>query len=452
MNQSPKRIVVTGLGVISPLGLSCKQFWSNLQEGVSGVRPFSFQRPGDSPVAFAGQCEEFVGKADNFGEPDPTKSKAIRKATKLMSREIQMAVAAAQHAWADSGYVFQSDLSDRIGVSFGCDLIYSTVEDMIDGFRACTENHGSSDAKFDFSRWAIDGMTKMSPLWQLKYLSNMPSSHIAIINELRGPSNSTILREASVGAVLGEAVQTIRNGKVDLMVAGSTGSRIHPVKLIQTIQQEQIATISRPFDRNRSGMVPGEGAGALILESLDHAEKRGATIYAEILYGTSVACCGKYVKTQENQRDDCRQDYSEDALVSAMEKVFAETNRLFSEQFGPETTGHINAHGLSTVSADAAEARAINRVFGSRKKAIPITTCKGHFGNLGAGGGMVELIAGIFALNENRLFPTLNFETPDSDCPIEPVRVGDEKPSGDSLIKLAFNSQGQASAVLLRKF
>ena len=448
MNHSPRRIVVTGLGVISPLGLSCEQLLSCLQEGISGVSPFSFQRPGDSPVVFAGKCKDFDGKADNFGEPDPVKNKVIKKATKLMSREIQMAVAAAQHAWADSGYVFQSDPSDRIGVSFGCDLIYSTVEDMLDGFRACTENRGKSDAKFDFSRWAADGMAKMSPLWQLKYLSNMPSSHIAIINELRGPSNSIILREASVGAVIGEAVQTIRKGKVDLMVTGSTGSRIHPVKLIQTIQQEQIATSSKPFDRNRSGMVPGEGAGALILESLDHAEKRGAKIYAEILYGTSVACCNKYVKTPKKSRDDCR----ENVLVSAMEKVFAETNRLFSEQVGPETVGHINAHGLSTVSADAAEARAIDRVFGTRKKAVPITTCKGHFGNLGAGSGMVELIAGILALNENRLFPTLNYETPDPDCPILPVRVGDEIPSGDSFIKLAFNSQGQASAVLLRKF
>ncbi len=438
MKESSRRIVVTGLGVVSPLGLTTTGLWNALIAGKSGIRPFEFDRAGDSPIAFAGKCSDFSGAIEDFGENDPTKKKTIKKATKLMSREIQMGVAATQRALADAGIVSGSYAPERMGVTFGCDLIYSTVEDLLDGVKSCLSEQGTSAVRFDFSRWAKEGMPKMSPLWQLKYLPNMPSSHIAIINDFRGPNNSIMLQEASIGGAIGEAVETIRAGKVELLVVGATGSRLHPIKLVQTLIQEQVSkheSASRPFDRNRGGMVLGEGAGALILESREHALKRGANIYAEVLGGNSVAWSERDVSV------DCR----ETALVQAMRNVLQKGN------CGPESIGHINAHGLGTICGDACEARAINRVFGERKTPVPTTTGKGHFGNLGAGSGAVELIAGILALHHDRLFPILNYETADPECPIRVVRSGENLPSGPSFLKLALSAQGQASALLVRK-
>ena len=445
MGQSPCKIVVTGMGLVSPLGLEKERFWTALLEGQGAVRPFHFQRPGDSPLSQTAYCIDFTGDIDQFGNLDPARKKMVKKATKLMSREIQMAVAAAQYSLDDAGIESSSAhglVPNRVGVSFGCDLIYSTVEDLLDGIKRCIADRGTGQARFDFARWVQDGMPRMSPLWQLKYLSNMPSSHIAIINDFRGSNNSILLREASIGAVVGEAVETLRTGKVDLFVVGATGSRIHPIKMLQTMQQEEVApspAVSRPFDANRQGMVLGEGAGALILERLEHAEKRQAKIYAEIVAGCSVA-----TPVKPSFRTLSPQDL-EKTLSRLLRRVFDATSGL-------ETLGHINAHGNATLHGDLAEARAIASVLGTQATSIPVASVQGHLGNLGAGSGAIGLIAGILALEKKRLFPTLNYRTPDPQCPVHPV-VFNAPPtaSGDSFVQLAYNSQGQASAVYVKR-
>lgn len=460
MKQAPSRVFVTGLGVVSPLGLTTDQLWTSLISGKSGVGPFSFARSGDSPIPYAGCCRDFSGDIADFGSIDSTQKRTIRKAVKLMSREIQMGVASAQLALQDALFQLGSIPSHRLGVSFGCDMIYSELFELEEAQREYWKTDLGNGP--DFRNWPKTGMSKMSPLWQLKYLTNMPSSHIAIINDCQGPSNSIVLREASVGAAVGEAVEMIRSGRADLMIVGATGSRIQIIKLIQTLLQEQVSrkatdfqSASRPFDQHRDGMVIGEGAGALILESEEQVLRRGVTPYVEVLGG-----CSRFF------RDPNRDDYGETALVNAMQHILKKCD------FDLHDLGHINAHGLSATAVDRAESAAIIRVLGQlgpkrpngpnghngdnghnseRTRAIPITAAKGHFGNLGAGSGAVELIASILSLKHGQLFPTLNYESGDPDLSLPLVKSGETVVPGDSFLKLAVNSQNQASALLVRR-
>jgi 3-oxoacyl-[acyl-carrier-protein] synthase II len=284
-------------------------------------------------------------------------------------------------------------------------------------------------------------MTKMSPLWLLKYLPNMPASHLAIYNDFRGPNNSMTMREAAANAALGEACQIILRGNADAMLVGATGTRLHPMKLVHVVQQEEVAdgdgdpaSVVRPFDRDRRGMVPGEGAGAVLVEELSAAQARGARIYGEV---AAAACCS--VVDRRLVADRRR------AIENALGMV------LRTAGAGVDEIGHLHAHGLSTRTCDAEEAQAIDAVFSARSKRLPVVAAKSYFGNLGAGSGMVELIASLLALEHDRLFPILNYATPDPACPVSPVRNGDVPP-GPSFINLSVTPQGQASAAMVRRF
>ena len=217
------------------------------------------------------------------------------------------------------------------------------------------------------------------------------------------------------------------------MLVGTTGSRLHPVKLLHAKQHEELSeTACRPFDAHRDGTTLGEGTGALILEDMEHAEKRGATYWAEIV-------CGSY----RCRWDRAGNDFRRETVRAVLENVLRRSNSL------PEQIGHINAHGLGSKSSDSAEAAGIHDVFGKRKEPIPVTSAKGCFGNLGAGSGTIELIAGILALQHRVLYPTLNFSSPDSSCPLSVVQSTDT-PAGDSFVKIAMSPQSQVSAVLAR--
>jgi 3-oxoacyl-[acyl-carrier-protein] synthase II len=425
------------MGIISPLGNSTDALWAALTSGRSGVGPLSGIPAGSLPIAFGAEAREFQGEIGDFGPLEKEQTKAIRKGLRVMCRECQMGVAAAQRALADARMPLGSYDPERVGVSFGSDYMISLPDEFTEGILQCLDETG----QFDFSRWATDGMPKMFPLWLLKYLPNMPASHLAIYNDLRGPSNSLTLREAVGNVAVVEAFQIIAQGRADVMVVGATGTRLHPMKIVHALQQEEIAvgdqdptTISRPFDKNRTGMVLGEGSGALVLEELGRAQARGATIYGEVLGGASSSVAGPNLVAQRDQ-----------AMKNALTATLASTDTT------PEEVGFINAHGLSTQSADREEAWAIREVFGEREQPIPVVAAKSYFGNLGAGSGMVELAAGILALSHDRLFPVLNFQTPDSECPVAPVRGDCVKPGG-SMIKLSVTPQGQASAAMVARF
>ena len=419
-----RRVVVTGMGIVAPQCRSLVELWNLLISGTVAVRPYD----GFGLISHAAPAD-FDGHISAFDTQDPTQQKAIRKNLKVMSREIQMAVAATCRALNEAKIQVGQLPPDRVGISFGSDYILTTPEDVLDGVRSCI-----ADSQFDFSRWGTNGLPKMNPLWQLKYLPNMPASHIAILNDFHGPSNSITLREASIGAVVGESVEIIASGRADVMVVGTTGSRLHPIKLLHAKQHEELTkTACRPFDAHRDGTVLGEGAGALILEEREHAENRGADCWAEIV-------CGSY-RCRFNRAG---QDFRRATVRAVLEHV------LRREETSPEQIGHINAHGLGSKSSDSAEAMGIFDVFGKRMKPIPVTATKGYFGNLGAGSGTIELITGILALRNRTLFPTLNFSTADSSCPLSVVQ-GTDVPAGDSFVKIAMNPQSQVSAVLIRK-
>jgi 3-oxoacyl-[acyl-carrier-protein] synthase II len=307
-------------------------------------------------------------------------------------------------------------------------------DDFSAGIRHCVDEKGV----FDFTRWGNEGLPQVTPLWLLKYLPNMPASHVAIYNDLRGPNNSLTLREASSNAAVGEAFRTIARGSADLIIAGATGTRVHPMKIVHSVIQEEVANgggeptrASRPFDLNRGGMVLGEGAGAVVLEELASAQARGARIYAEVVgTATSSVASNKGIARRGK----------------ALANVFAATLRDAGVK--PAEVGHLHAHGLATRTCDEEEARAISAVFGDRTAKLPVTAAKSYFGNLGAASGMVELVASIMALRQGRLFRVLNYETPDPACPINVCR--EETSPGSNCLLVNVTPQGQASALMIR--
>ena len=430
-------MVITGVGLISPLGNSKEALWEALADGRSGVVPLDCEGSEPPPVRFGAPARHFTGSIDDFGPLSKERKKAIRKGLKVMCRECQMGVAVAQLALADAGLADGLPDPERCGVSFGMDYLLSDPVEFIEGVNQCRDERG----RFQFSRWGVEGLAKMSPLWLLKYLPNMPASHVAIYNDFRGPNNSLTMRESGSDGALGESLQIIRRGSADLMLVGATGSRLHPMKMIHALGQEEVAagdgdpaTLSRPFDRDRRGMVLGEGAGAVVIEELSAAEARGATIYGEVIAAANSSAIGRRLEARRGL-----------AMQNSLQAVVAASG------LSPDEVGHMHAHGLSTRSGDAEEAAAIRHVFADRKKPLPVTAAKSYFGNLGAGAGAVELIASLLAMRHGRLFPVLNYETPDAECPVAAVRNGDASP-GDSFVHLSVTPQGQAAAVMLRRF
>jgi 3-oxoacyl-[acyl-carrier-protein] synthase II len=436
MTLAARRVVVTGLGAICPLGSSKEALWEGLSQGRSGVGLLSEEPNNGAPIRVGAPSRQFTGEIDDFGPLEKEAKKAIRKGLKVMCRECQMGVAVAQLALADAGLKPGTTDPERSGISFGADYMLSVPEEFSEGIVQCLDQQG----RFQFSRWGMEGMTKMSPLWLLKYLPNMPASHLAIYNDFRGPNNSLTLREASANAALGEAYQIILRGDAELMLVGATGTRLHTMKILHAVEQEEVflgdepATASRPFDRDRSGMVLGEGAGAIVLEELATAQARGATIYGEVIGAATSSVAGPRLVARRDR-----------AMANVLQSVLRSTGQKADD------VGHLHAHGLSTRTSDADEARAIQEVFGGRATPLPVVAAKSYFGNLGAGSGLVELIASLLAMQHDQLFPILNYATPDPECPIAAVRNGDARP-GPTFINLNVTPQGQASAAILRRF
>ncbi len=435
MSTASRRVVITGAGLISPLGNSKQALWDALQAGRSGVAPIRCLPAEALPFNCAAEAWDFTGKIEDFGDLTAELKRTIRKGLKVMCREIQMGVAAAQLAMQDAGLRLGGYDVERTGAVYGSDYIMTDPQEFTEGVRNCL----NADGQFDFRRWAVDGLSQVTPLWLLKYLPNMPASHIAIYNDLRGPNNSVTLREASSNLAVAEAYCTIQRGNADIMLAGATGTRLHPLRTVHVALQEEIAksdgapqTLSRPFDLHRQGMVLGEGAATIVLEELRSAEIRGATILGEVLgYGSSAVM-------NRAGKGEIRQ---------ALENVILQTLRKAG--VAPVDVGHIHAHGLSTRYDDVQEAAAIHAVYGTDGRNVPVTAAKSYIGNLGAAGGMVELIASLMAMQHGRLFPILNFETPDPACPIRAAQGVGLSP-GNCVLNLSVTPQGQASAVLVR--
>ena len=406
-----------------------------LRAGESGIRELTQIPTGVLSIDHGAEAVDFTGDINDYGPMDKKLQRTIRKGSKVMCREIEMGVAVAQLALHDSGLDPDSRDRDRVGVLYGCDYIMSMPEEFARGIEKCLE-----DGEFKFEKWGQTGKPEVNPLWLLKYLPNMPASHIAIYNDLRGPNNSITVREASAGAALSEAYSTLVRGHADALVVGSTGSRIHPLRSLHADMQENLASkrddptsMSQPFNSRRDGSVLGEGAGALVCETLEHAEARGAKILGEVV---------GYASSAVGPRTDDDSTHLQTALANVYRGAIGKND--------PKSIGHIHAHGLGSMPCDQQEAAAIVDVFGDASAQPPVTTAKGHFGNLGAGGGMVEIIASLKSLG-GELFPIRNLTDLDNSCPIRAC-TSDGVPAGDSFVSANITPQGQASATMIRSF
>ncbi|MEZ6120908.1 MAG: beta-ketoacyl-[acyl-carrier-protein] synthase family protein [Pirellulaceae bacterium] len=432
MSDQKRRVAITGFGVISPLGNTPEDLWQALQDRRSGVAPIQ-QFPTETlPFSFGGECQAFSGDIGDFGELGPSVKKQIRKGLKVMCREIQTGVAATQRSIVHAGFGEGSLDPLRTGIVFGSDYITTLPDEFTEGVRACADS-----GVFELDRWPEDGLPKVTPLWLLKYLPNMPACHVAIYNDLRGPNNSITVREASANLAIAEAYSTIVRNHADVILCGATGSRIHPLRTIHTLLQEQLATgdiapeaASRPFDKDRQGMVVGEGAATLVLEDLDSAVKRGATIYGEVVgYGSSS------VMSRTGLADRAT------SLANSIQMALRTADKK------PTDIGHYHAHGIGTIQCDQAEADAVQRVFGPIDQQPPVVAAKSYTGNMGAGSGMVEIICSVLACGNSQLFDTLNFDTPDPACPVRIAAASDAP--GRCFVSASVTPQGQSSAVLI---
>lgn len=428
-----RRIVVTGIGVNSPIGIGTAAFWDSLAAGRSGIRRVTTFEYVASPDCVGADIPDFN---DETAKKEYLKGQ--RKSLKVMCREIQLGVASALLALSDSRLDPESVDHERFGVDFGANLMFSPPQVLVDPCRECLDP-GDAEAAFHFERWGRGGLPKMEPLWLLRYLPNMPACHIGIAADARGPSNSLTLDEASGNLSIGEAFRVLRRGHADVMIAGTTGTRLHPMKTIHAALWDDLAhgsgppeTWARPFDRDRTGQVVGEGACSFILESEEGARARGATIYGTIL-GAGSSCVA-----DRAGRPDIRQ-----ALAQAMRSALRDAG------VSPDDVGHVNAHGLGTPAGDVAEAQALADVFGARSSRVPVIALKSYFGNPGASCGTLELAGSLLALRHDLLPVTLNYETPDPECPLDVVHGTPRPVANKVLINVNVTRMGQASALVV---
>ncbi|MEM8735794.1 MAG: beta-ketoacyl synthase N-terminal-like domain-containing protein, partial [Planctomycetota bacterium] len=351
----------------------------------------------------------------------------------------EMGVAVSQKALTHSG-LGADRVPERCGCLFGCDYILTRPEEYQDGLRNCRENGAAPEAPVRVGDWPEHGLNKVNPLWLLKYLPNMPNSHVSIYNEFLGPNNAITDRDASMNLAISEATSIIQRGAADVMLVGATGSRLHPLRTPQMILLEQLAKeqddpakMARPFDQSSDGMVLGEGAGAIVLESLEHAERRSAKIWGEILG------CGAAMATNAERGNN--RDSLATGIHSAASKALAGL---------PESSAkwHYHAQGLGTQQADLAEAAAINTLCEAHTD-LTVTAAKSYFGNLGAGSAAVELICSLLALEHGALFPILNLETPLEGNRWTAATSG--SPAGNAALHMSFTMEGQVSATLVGK-
>jgi 3-oxoacyl-[acyl-carrier-protein] synthase II len=277
-------------------------------------------------------------------------------------------------------------------------------------------------------------MTAMPPLWLLKYLPNFSAAHVSILQNAQGPSNSITMVDVGGNLAIAEARRIIQRGLADVMLTGGPDSRINPLSIVRmemfyplSRKNEKPEEASRPFDKNRSGIVLGEGAGILVLEELEHARKRNATIYAEVV-GAGDAC-------------DVNSDGS--GISRSIQAA------LKTAAISPADLDHVVAQGFADQRFDKLEAAALRKSLGDR--CPPVFAAKGAIGNTGAASGGMETAFSALALHHGVLPPTLNYKTPDPDCPI-PVSTAQKTITKDYSLKLCFSDLGQSSAIVLKRW
>ncbi|TWT88150.1 3-oxoacyl-[acyl-carrier-protein] synthase 2 [Pseudobythopirellula maris] len=416
--MSDQDVLITGLGIVSPIGVGAAAVWESLESRRSGVRNIP-------ELAEAGWIAPFGGLIDDFNPKEHVKP---RKSLKVMAREIQIGYAAAELARESAGIEEGQIDPERQGVVAGAGMLYCDCEELAAPFRASMAGHA-----FDFERWGKEGLGEMYPLWLLKYLPNMTACHVGIRQDARGPTNTIAHGDVSSLLALGEAADVIRRGGADVMLAGGSGSRLDLTDLSWrsgaglTLKGDDPAAASRPFDATRDGSVCGEGAAFFVLESARHAARRQAKVLGRV-----AAVANRYEATTAGRKPPGKAIAA--AIAAAMERAGLKGEDL----------AMVKAHGASRLDEDAAEAQAIRARVGD----APVTAPTSFFGRTGAGCGAVELAAALIARNQGVTPATLNFATADPECPVS-VSAEHRPAESGAILALNHTVTGQAAAAVI---
>src|SRR5262249_35490412 len=437
MAGTSRRAVLTGIGVLSAIGQDNASFWDALKSGRSGIRPIQAFDVSTLPVRIAGEVIPF--DARNYVE------KKERKSLLIMARTIQLAVAAAKLALDDSRVDKTKLDPTRFGVEFGAGLIATELDELAP---AALLSANCQPRQVDLEKWGAASMEAIPPKWMLKYLPNMLACHVSIFHDAQGPNNTITENDVAGLLALGEAHRILARDQADFFIVGGAESRINPLSMVRQClfdalsrRNEAPEKACRPFDRRRDGYVIGEGGGVLILEELEHAQRRGARIYAEVIgFGSA------FDATVNPRIANPKTSPGKSGLTRAIRAALREAG------IGPDDIDHVNAHGLSCVGSDAWEERGIQAVFGGCKTPVPVFAAKSYFGNLGAGGSTTELAASLLALQHGVVPRTLNYDEPDPTCPVAVVARELKPIRTPYVLKVGFTHMGPCAAVVVRKW
>ena len=431
-------VAITGLGAVSPLGLTVGDMWDGLCAGRCGIDKITAFDPEGFSCKLAGQVPDF--KIQLFIP------KFYRKATKLMSRDIKLAVIAANEALLSSGIITKGIDPEnvnvepaRMAINLGAGLISCDLVELAPAVAASV-----TDGKFDIHKWGKDGLEQVTPLWLLKYLPNMSACHIGIIHDIEGPSNTITCAEAAAHLAIGEASQIIARGGSDIALAGGAEAKVNPIVMIRQCLLKRAtsennsdpATACRPFDADARGSVFGEGAGIVILEGLENAQRRGAEIYAEVAgIGHSNSINPAYERLEADGK----------GLEIALKKAMADA------QIQPSDLDLIIPHGTGIVADDLAEAKAIEAALGEAARQIPVWPTKSMLSNTGAASGALDVVAAVCAMNEGKIPAAKNCEKRPEGCNLNIVNQMQEADIRYSLC-CSYTYGGQTAALVLKKF
>lgn len=405
------KVVVTGLGVVSPVGNDIDTFWKNICAGKSGIRTIDQFDTSDLTAKIAGIAEDV--------DIDGLDNKEMRR----MSRYAQFAIFAAEQAWKQAGLDINKEDPYRCGTSVGSGI------------------GGLNEINIDSVRMAEGGARRVSPLMVPKGLANMAAGAVAIHLGLLGPNKCVVTACASGTHSLGDAASLIQSGKADVMVAGGAEATVIPFGIAGFCAMKALSTrndeperASRPFDLDRNGFVMGEGAGIMVLESEEHAKARGAEILG-VVAGMGDTCDAYHITAP-------RPDGS--GVAAAMREALREA------KLNPEDIGYFNAHGTSTKLNDAGECKALHVVFG--EETPPTSSTKSMIGHLLGAAGGVEAVICILAMRDGILPPNINYDTPDPECQLNLVANTAIEKKVSAVMSNSLGFGGHNASIILTKY
>lgn len=431
MTTKKKRVVITGLGAVTPLGLNVKDTWSGLVAGSSGISEIkSFDSKG-FPTRIAGEVKNF--DFEKWKEQDG----ALKHATKSTFYAVQ----AADEAFRDSRLRSYALDPERFGIYFGAGDSGIDFEPFVE--TVCGSFSDSSEELVDKGRYLEKSLETMNPMRELEAQPFMTVTHLARRFDIRGPVSNCLTACAASSQAIGEAFEWIRRGEADIVMSGGAHSMIYPLGIAGfslltalSTRNDDPTTASRPFDKERDGFVMGEGAGVVILEELEHALKRKARIYGELVgYGSTADA---YRLTD--------MDPEGDGAMRAM-KMALEKGGLDASQ-----VDYVSAHGTSTTVNDSVETKAIKSALGSYAQQTPVSSVKSMLGHMIAAAGGVELIVCLLAMREGKIPPTINYKTPDPVCDLDYVPNEVREKEVNVALSNSFGFGGQNICLSMKKF